>query len=109
MRQVFIFTLLLFLIVSDKKSYAIDEFPNPTKLEIIFNNEIQKLENTFYIAIKISLDEGWKTYWKNPGDSGAPISLSWNLENDKLTDYEILYPTPNRFVDAGIETIGYDS
>ena len=31
------------------------------------------------IGLKVSMDDGWHTYWKNPGDSGGPIELNWDL------------------------------
>ena len=29
------------------------------------------------MGLKIEMDEGWHTYWKNPGDSGGPIEITW--------------------------------
>ncbi len=34
---------------------------------------------TVWIALRTELDEGWHTYWQNPGDSGEPVQLSWTL------------------------------
>ncbi|MGE0846544.1 MAG: protein-disulfide reductase DsbD domain-containing protein [Flavobacteriaceae bacterium] len=57
-------------------------------------------------GVEIVLDEGWKTYWRNPGDSGIPprfdFSGSTNLERA-----EVLYPAPHRFADGGGTSIGY--
>ena len=108
MRQIFIFFLISLIIISNKKSSALDDLKNPSKLEILFDSEVQKLENRYYIGIQISLEEGWKTYWKNPGDSGAPLTLDWKHEEKENINYEVLYPTPSRFVDLEIETIGYE-
>lgn len=108
MRQIFIFFLISLIIISNKKSSAIDDLKNPSKLEILFDSEVQKLENRFYIGIQISLEEGWKTYWKNPGDSGASLTLDWKYEQKENINYEVLYPAPSRFVDLEIETIGYE-
>ena len=108
MRQIFIFLLIFSALIFNKKSYALDELKNPSELELLFDSKVQKLGNSYYIGIKILLEEGWKTYWKNPGDSGAPLSLDWKQEKKENIDYEVLYPTPSRFVDSGIETIGYE-
>ena len=108
MRQIFIFLLIFSALTFNKKSYALDELKNPSELELLFDSKVQKLGNSYYIGIKILLEEGWKTYWKNPGDSGAPLSLDWKQEKKENIDYEVLYPTPSRFVDSGIETIGYE-
>ena len=38
--------------------------------------------NQSYIGIKFDLDNGWHTYWRNPGDSGGPLEVKWNLPNN---------------------------
>ena len=73
--------------------------------EILPNNSIYKVNNDYYFNIKIVLNKGWKTYWKNPGDAGLPIQIDWG--NFKPVDYEILFPYPTGSLDNGILTIGY--
>lgn len=31
------------------------------------------------VALRLKLAPGWHTYWRNPGDSGLPTTLSWTL------------------------------
>ncbi|MEO6929505.1 MAG: thioredoxin family protein [Casimicrobiaceae bacterium] len=31
------------------------------------------------VALRLTLDKGWHTYWRNPGDSGLPTTLEWKL------------------------------
>ena len=52
------------------------------------------------------MDEGWKTYWRNPGDSGVPPSFDWSGSTN-LKKAEVLYPAPHRFSEAGGTAIGY--
>ncbi len=49
----------------------------------------------FTVALRIRLDEGWHTYWRNPGDSGTPASLDWNLPEGFEAD-SIRWPRPYR-------------
>jgi DsbC/DsbD-like thiol-disulfide interchange protein len=58
-------------------------------------------------GIEISLDPGWQTYWRDPGDSGAPPSFDFSgSENVKTVN--VLWPAPERFPDgAGGNSIGY--
>ncbi|MFC4625097.1 protein-disulfide reductase DsbD domain-containing protein [Daeguia caeni] len=53
-------------------------------------------------ALQIDLLPGWKTYWRNPGDSGVPPQV--NLEKGNV---EIAFPAPTRFGDAHESGIGY--
>ena len=57
-------------------------------------------------ALQITLHDGWKTYWKMPGDAGVPPQFDWSASSN-VKAVEVLYPAPKRFQDAGGETIGY--
>jgi len=57
-------------------------------------------------GVEIRMDKGWKTYWRNPGDSGVPPSFDWSGSTN-LKKAEVLYPAPHRFSEAGGTAIGY--
>ena len=50
-------------------------------------------------GVQLRMDSGWKTYWKNPGDSGVPPSFDW-AGSKNLKQAELLYPAPHSFADA---------
>jgi len=31
------------------------------------------------VALRLSMEKGWHTYWRNPGDSGLPTTVAWKL------------------------------
>ncbi len=31
------------------------------------------------VGLRLRMDEHWHTYWRNPGDSGLPTKIQWNL------------------------------
>lgn len=57
-------------------------------------------------GVQISMDPGWKTYWRHPGDSGVPPSFDWSGSKN-LKEAVVLYPAPHRFSDANGTAIGY--
>jgi DsbC/DsbD-like thiol-disulfide interchange protein len=59
-------------------------------------------------GVQLRMDPGWKTYWRNPGDSGVPPTFDWTGSKN-LKRAEVLYPAPHRFADAGGIAIGYDN
>ena len=62
---------------------------------------------TLVAGVQLRMAPGWKTYWRNPGDSGVPPHFDWSRsKNLKLA--ETLYPAPHRFADGGGTSIGYD-
>jgi DsbC/DsbD-like thiol-disulfide interchange protein len=62
---------------------------------------------TLLAGIQLRMSTGWKTYWKNPGDSGVPPSFDW-AGSTNLKHAELLYPAPHRFADANGTAIGYE-
>jgi len=63
--------------------------------------------HVFRAGIEIKLKEGWKTYWRYPGDSGVPPLLDFSRSQNVKT-VTVLYPAPQRFPDgAGGSSIGY--
>jgi DsbC/DsbD-like thiol-disulfide interchange protein len=58
-------------------------------------------------GVQLRMNPGWKTYWKNPGDSGVPPTFDW-AGSKNLKQAELLYPAPHSFADASGTAIGYD-
>ncbi len=56
-------------------------------------------------GILIELDDGWKTYWRMPGNAGIPPNFTW--KTSVPADVSVSFPTPGRYRDATGETIGY--
>jgi thiol:disulfide interchange protein DsbD len=53
------------------------------------------------------MDKHWHTYWKNPGDSGLPTKIEWNLP-DGFVPGVIQWPYPKRFEESGLVSFGYE-
>lgn len=58
------------------------------------------------LGVQIRLAEGWKTYWREPGEAGLPPRLDWSA-SDNLADARIAYPAPHRFRSFGLTSLGY--
>lgn len=57
-------------------------------------------------ALRIRLADGWKTYWRAPGDAGIPPSLNWRGSGN-LSGVRFHWPVPDVFDAGGVRTIGY--
>jgi DsbC/DsbD-like thiol-disulfide interchange protein len=62
---------------------------------------------TLVAGIQLRMDPGWKTYWRNPGDSGVAPSFDFK-GSQNIKRAEVLYPAPHRIADANGTAIGYD-
>ena len=60
-----------------------------------------------YLAgLEIAMADGWKTYWRMPGDSGVPPTFDW-AGSANVASTKVLYPAPMRMPEAGGVAIGY--
>ena len=58
------------------------------------------------IGIKMDMQKNWHTYWKNPGDSGGPIKIQWDTDENIKID-EIKWPRPEQIPYEPLMTYGY--
>ena len=59
------------------------------------------------IGLKVSMDKGWHTYWRNPGDSGGPIEIDWDLPKG-FSVSNIKWPLPEKIEYPPLMTYGYE-
>ena len=59
-----------------------------------------------WLGVQFKLGPGWKTYWRNSGDSGTPPSFNWEGSKNIATA-EIRWPAPRRFSAFGYDSFGY--
>src|SRR5580704_15025783 len=84
----------------DKETHA--------EARLIAGSKIKFADANFLRAgVEIRLDPGWKTYWRDPGDSGVPPTLNFSGSGN-VKSVTVLWPAPERFPDgAGGNSIGY--
>ncbi|KLV64553.1 DUF255 domain-containing protein [Citrobacter murliniae] len=56
------------------------------------------------LLLDVKLEDGWKTYWRSPGEGGVAPSVTWKGE---MPAVDWFWPTPARFEVANITTQGY--
>jgi len=56
----------------------------------------------------VTLEPGWKTYWRSPGEVGLPPKISWD-GSENIRDVALSYPAPTRFTAFEIENFGYET
>ena len=77
------------------------------KVELVSEEAAVVPHQQLRLGIRFDLEEGWHTYWVNPGDSGEPPRIEWTLPAGFQAD-SIQWPYPTRlstppFVDYGYE------
>jgi len=62
--------------------------------------------STAIVAVRQTIQPGWHTYWRNPGDSGGPTTLDWTLPSG-VTAGDIVWPLPERQRLQSLMNFGY--
>ena len=60
-----------------------------------------------WVGLQLTHQPEWHTYWKNPGDSGLPITLAWTLP-EGVTAGEIAWPLPKKIPIGDLANYGYE-
>lgn len=99
-------SLLLSFILFFTVAISIDVAADPIELNLKSEMESIQAGSPFWIALDLSIEDGWHAYWKNPGDAGMTPQLVWTLpEEFELETVE--WPYPSRFSVGSLESYGY--
>ncbi len=60
------------------------------------------------IGVQFEIDPHWHIYWRNPGDSGGPPIIEWQLP-DGFQAGELQWPAPKRIEVSTLINYGYES
>ena len=101
-----IFSILLFL--SSFCSIAEPVDVGHARISIIKDHSDFVPGTSLNIGLKVSMDQGWHTYWQNPGDSGGPIEINWDLP-DGFAVSNIKWPLPEKIEYPPLMTFGYEN
>jgi len=63
-------------------------------------------QGTHRAALRVVLADGWKTYWRAPGDTGIPPRITWDGSGN-IGQVAVTWPAPQVFDQDGVRTIGY--
>ena len=63
--------------------------------------------NKVPLGLEFELRDGWKIYWRNPGDAGYPPEISFS-NSENLSELKWYWPAPKRFVFEDMQNFGYE-
>jgi DsbC/DsbD-like thiol-disulfide interchange protein len=77
------------------------------KLELIAEQNFAPSGGPLWIGLLFRLDAGWHIYWQNPGDSGEPPKVQWQLPPGFAAG-PIRWPQPIRLGGGTVVDYGYE-
>jgi DsbC/DsbD-like thiol-disulfide interchange protein len=76
------------------------------KVELVSQSNAIAPGQTVWLGVHFALEKGWHIYWKNPGDSGQPPVLRWELPPG-FSAGGIRWPRPEKMTRSSIADYGY--
>src|SRR5689334_17387874 len=76
-------------------------------VELISEARSMQPGSPFTVGLHFKLEPGWHIYWKNPGDSGQPPRIQWDLPGG-ITAGSIEWPTPKKLPVGPLLDYGYE-
>ncbi|MEE4379588.1 MAG: protein-disulfide reductase DsbD domain-containing protein [Candidatus Competibacteraceae bacterium] len=98
--------LLILFIALPSVLHANPVVTDNTQVQLISEVKAVQAGQPFWVALRMTIREGWHTYWRNPGDTGMLSTLDWSLPAG-FTAEEIQWPYPERIVYGELINYGY--
>lgn len=97
---------VLFWRGSGKEALAEPIQARHARVELISAQENIVPGRQFWLGLHFSLEKDWHIYWTNPGDSGQPPVLQWQLPPG-FTAGQIQWPLPEKLTRSTLADYGY--
>src|SRR3981081_2121280 len=102
---------LVVLVAAAPPALAADASPGDgterAAIRLIAGSQRKAADATVYRAgVEIRLADGWKTYWRYPGDSGVPPRFDFTRSRN-VKSVTVRWPAPQRLTDESGTSIGY--
>lgn len=97
---------VLFWRGSGKEALAEPIQARHARVELISAQENIVPGRQFWLGLHFSLEKDWHIYWMNPGDSGQPPVLQWQLPSG-FTAGQIQWPLPEKLTRSTLADYGY--
>ncbi len=78
-----------------------------SNLALISESTAFRIGATTTVALRITMDAGWHTYFTNPGDAGLPLAAQWTLPPG-VTISPLRFPTPHVLPQPPLMSFGYE-
>lgn len=103
-RSRLISTMILLVAVSTSARPAETEHLN---VQLVSDTDSVQPGTALSVGLHFEMEKNWHIYWKNPGDSGEPPRVRWNLPAGFQAG-EVQWPAPARLGSGSVIDYGYE-
>ncbi|MFZ0639111.1 MAG: protein-disulfide reductase DsbD domain-containing protein [Candidatus Acidiferrales bacterium] len=100
-------TLALLISASSASAQARATGPHTT-VTLLANGDRLAAGERLWIGLQFQMEKGWHLYWVNPGDSGEPPKVQWQLPSGFRAG-AIEWPAPIKLTAPSIVDYGYEN
>ncbi|NLI25933.1 MAG: cytochrome C biogenesis protein [Acetobacter sp.] len=99
---------LLLLVSAAQAAESAPWTSDHTVATLITDSDTAEGVKPLHVALRLRLQPGWHTYWRNPGDAGEPVEVQLSAQGglQGKTD-KIIWPVPERIRDASLMSYAY--
>ena len=109
MLKINIYLFLIILILPFKNLNALESewsYGAESEVRLISPYTHNNNLNEIVLGLEYKLNNGWKTYWKSPGEGGFSQLINWESSTN-ISNLDILWPIPEYFEILGFISVGY--
>lgn len=106
----FVIAFVLSLMAGGLPAFAAETEPVDTGEvvgQVVSSHDVVAPGQEFYVAVSTVINDHWHTYWANPGDSGEPFDVSFELPSE-LSAGDIIWPLPKPIPTGPIVNYGFE-
>ncbi len=74
-----------------------------TRIRLLLPAASARAGETLWAGLEMDMPPSWHVYWRNGGDAGIPVTITWNLP-DGVSAGEIQWPLPEKEIDKAGDT-----
>ena len=87
---------------------ALAEAPHNTQARLLSAVKGVDHLQTIQVGVEVKLNDGWKTYWRTPGEAGLAPVFNWT-GSENLGSAKVSWPAPRRFTAFDIDNFDYEN
>ena len=110
-KKILLFIIMIFIIPTQASPKAVGVsnwvFTEMANFRLISGISNIGASNKVPLGLEFELKDGWKIYWRNPGDAGYPPEINFE-NNENLSEIKWFWPAPKRFIFEDIQNFGYE-
>jgi thiol:disulfide interchange protein len=109
----FIFGLAFLVAAGLPSAAAADSGSKPVSaqhltVQLVDKDDGVQVQDQIHAGLYFKVDPGWHVYWSNPGDSGEPPKIDWNLPGS-VAPGPMQFPAPKRLPLGPLMDFGYEN